>query len=329
MKILLVHTFYNQNGGEDAVFQNEKSLLAEGNMVESLTFNNQTGLKGFLQFVLYPWNFIAARRLKTKIQIFKPDLIHIHNLHFASGPILVRTAHKLNIPIIATLHNYRLICPSATLLYKNDLYLRSTSSNFPWDAVEKAVYRNSKIQTFWLAFTIWIHKKLGTWKMIDKFLVLTEFAKTLFINSTLGISKNNFIIKQNFAKDEFTIEVPRNDNFLFIGRLSIEKGIQLLLDAFENSKAILKIAGDGPLKEMIVESSKKHPNIKYLGKIDNEIVKTEMAKCSALIFPSIWFEGMPMTIIEAFSTKTAVIANDLGAMSSMIINEQNGLTFFS
>jgi len=115
--------------------------------------------------------------------------------------------------------------------------------------------------------------------------------------------------------------------FLYIGRLSSEKGIDLLLDVFRGKKSNLLIGGDGPLKEMVLKASGENENIRYLGLLDKEAVKEKLAQCSVLIFPSIWYEGMPLILIEAFASGTPVIASNLGAMSSMIKDGYNGIHF--
>src|SRR5690606_22362826 len=119
----------------------------------------------------------------------------------------------------------------------------------------------------------------------------------------------------------------RGHHFLFIGRLTQEKGIQLLLDAFTATDYQLRIAGDGPLKNQVQEVAQTSPNITYLGSLDHQAISRELAECTALVFPSIWYEGLPMTLVEAFATGTPVIASDLGAMQGLIDEGQNGWRF--
>lgn len=327
MKILLIHNNYQFRGGEDSVFDQEYSLLKVNNNVEKLVFQNEKGWKGILSFLLSIWNIFTAAKIKKKIKSFQPDIIHLHNWHYAIGPLSIRVIKKNKIPLVTTLHNFRLICPSSMLLYKGEIYTKSINVNFPWEAVKKKVYRDSMIQTFWLAFIIWFHKKINTWDKTDKYIVLTEFAKQIFINSHLKIQSDKFIIKPNFFDLEITPEKDTSDTFLFIGRLSEEKGIKLLLDAFENSKYIINIAGDGPLKEMVINASIHYENINYLGTLSKQLIIKELKKSTALICPSICYEGMPMNIIEAFSCRTPVIASNLGAMRFMVEHKKNGLLF--
>lgn len=327
MKILIIHSHYNLPGGEDAVFFQEKELLSHSNIVDSITFQNRIGLHGFFQFLLSIWNISAAKKIEKKIRDFKPDIIHIHNLHFAIGPLAIRIAKKHKIPVILTLHNFRLLCPSGSLMYDGKIFLDSVNSNFPWQAILKRVYRNSLLQTFWLSFIFWFHRLIGTWNQVNIYICLTQFTKELFESSSLNVDSNKYRIKSNFIQTPKSNNFCRKNHFLFIGRLTVEKGVDTLLKAFSECDYNIRIAGDGPLLDKVKEYSKIYGNIEYVGVLNKGQVLSEMEKCTALIFPSLWYEGMPMTIIEAFSLGTPIIASRLGAMASMIINEYNGLHF--
>ncbi|MDQ6471028.1 glycosyltransferase family 4 protein [Flavobacterium sp. LHD-80] len=328
MKILIIHSHYLLRGGEDAVVDQEALLLKQLHEVEILHFQNKRGLKGGLQFLGSLWNVFSAKKVKRKILEFQPDVVHVHNWHFASGPLIFRTINRLKIPVIHTIHNYRLLCPSAILLHKDYLFTDSLSQSFPWKAIVNRVYRSSFFQTFWLAFIVWFHKKIGTWKKIDCYICLTSFAVELFQKSNFGIEKKKFVVKPNFTSIPIkTTSLEKEEYFLFVGRLSNEKGISVLLNAFKDTLYSLKIAGDGQLKEKVLDVAKKNNNITYLGNLKREEVLLELQKATALIFPSIWYEGMPMTILEAFSCKTPIIASNLGATSSMITDGVDGFHF--
>ena len=328
MKILLIHSHYQLNGGEDAVFNQEVELLKDYHTVDLLHFQNQGGWKGAVQFVHSIWNIRAAKKILQKIKEFQPDVVHVHNWHFALGPLVFREINYLNIPIVHTIHNYRLLCPSSILLHQGKLFTESLQQAFPWQAVYNKVYRSSVILTFWLAFVVWFHKKIGTWSKIDSFICLTPFAAELFQQSNFGGLKERFTVKPNFrTAPTFDIKIEKGSHFLFVGRLSEEKGIDVLLESFKELPFLIKIAGEGPLKELVEEASREFSNISYLGSLSSEKVVIELQKTQALIFPSVWYEGMPMTIIEALSVSTPIIASNLGAMSSLISSGQNGFHF--
>lgn len=328
MKILIIHSCYQLRGGEDAVVEQEMELLQQQYKVEILSFQNQGGWRGALQFLGSIWNRRATNKVKQKIHEFQPDVVHVHNWHFALGPLVFRTIHSLGIPVVHTVHNYRLLCPSAILLHKGQLFTDSLRQSFPWKAVCNKVYRSSVVLTFWLAFIVWFHKKIGIWKKIDSYVCLTPFAVDLFQESNFGVAKEQFSVKPNFTTAPEMIQpIAREKHFLFIGRLSEEKGIETLLDAFKKMPFALKIAGDGPLKSKVVQAENDFDNISYLGSLTANGVIEELQKTQALLFPSVWFEGMPMTILEALSCQTPIIASNLGAMRSLIIDGYNGFHF--
>ena len=183
--------------------------------------------------------------------------------------------------------------------------------------------------TFWLAFTNWFHTILGTWRKVNTFIVLTDFAKQLFLDSHLNLSESRMVVKPNFvgqASQNFENN-RKEDHFLFIGRLSEEKGILVLLETFKNTSNQLRIAGDGPLKEKVLNIAANGSNIVYLGRLNKRRVAEELASCSALIFPSIWYEPFGLVIIEAFSLSTPVIGSNVGSIPSLILDGMNGLLF--
>lgn len=328
MKILLIHTFYGQSGGEDQVFKNECDLLSCAAEARQLCFDNG-GKKAqvLFKFILGPFNVFSLSKFRSAIKADRPDVIHIHNWHFAASPILIRAAKKLQIPVVVTLHNYRLLCPSATLFHNGKLFTESLKERFPWKAISNKVYRNSRFQTFWLAAITHWHKRLKTWQGVDRYIALNEFSKDLFLKSDLNLNENQIDVKANFVTDSGCNVKDREKYYLFVGRLSPEKGLPTLLAAFSNTGYELRIVGDGPLREDVERFANENTNIKYLGSRSNEEIRNLMKNARALVFPSIWYEGMPMTILEAFSTGTFVIGSRLGAMESLITHDHNGYLF--
>lgn len=327
MNILYIHSNYQVRGGEDNVFDQELVLISKRYDVKSLVFCNRSGLIGAIQFIISIYNVLIFRNLKSTIKKFKPDIIHIHNWHYASGPIIVRVAKNTGIPVVITVHNYRLLCPSGSLMDKERLFLDSINSAFPWSAVFKKVFRSSYLMTFWLAFVVWFHKKIGTWNLVNKYIVLTEFSKKIHTESSLGVEASKFVVKPNFIENSRYEFRDRKPYFLYVGRLSEEKGIEVVLSTFQGSNYKVKIAGDGPSVERVKKVSAECNNIEYLGILNKENVRQAMQECTALLFPSIWYEGMPMVILEAFSLGTPVIASNFGVMTSMIQHGINGMHF--
>jgi glycosyltransferase involved in cell wall biosynthesis len=332
MKVLLVHNKYQYAGGEDHVFNTESTLLRQhGHEVDQLIFDssdNRPSFKKLVVGILSVYNSGSARKLKDKILAFSPDVIHVHNFLPAASPSIFYEASRHGIPIGLTLHNYRLICPSATLFHDGNVYEEAMNSMFPWDAVKRGVYRNSKLQTAGVAIITTLHNLIGTWRRkVDFYIALTQFSKKKFVDSCLSDVADKIMVKPNFVVDEGENNIERKPFFLFLGRLTEEKGINILVKAAKLYSFPLVIAGDGPLRGVIEEEAARNKNISFLGQQGKDRVEELLKTCTALIFPSIWYEGFPIAILEAFAASTPVIASRMGSMAEIIQDGANGLHF--
>lgn len=331
MKILYIHNRYIHKGGEDTVFEAESNLLKQyGHDVQTLVFDNKNinSLKDkILTGIMTLFNFKSAALLKQKTLEFQPDIIHIHNFFPIASPSIFFVAHRANIPVVMTLHNYRLICPGA-LLYRNNAVCEvCIHKTFPINGVMHGCYRQSRFQTLLLALTSSIHTVTKTWQSkINRYIALSNFEKVRFLDSSLHLNISQITLKPNFVEDHgYSIE--KEEYFIYIGRLSEEKGIETVLRAFENSNQFLYILGSGPLEEKVKISTVKHNNIRYFGFQKSEIIIQKLKRAKALIFGSVCYETFGMTIIEAFSTATPVICSDLGAPAELVEHGINGLHF--
>ncbi len=332
MRILLLHNKYQYAGGEDKVFESEGELLSNHNhQVERLIFDNSliaTGFDKLMSGIMGIYNFKSASVVNKKMKEFKPDILHVHNFVPLASPSVFYVAKRHKVPVILTLHNYRLICPSATLYHNHRIYEKSIHSFFPIDAVLKGVYRNSVIQTAGIALMTTIHNLIGTWKnKVDKFITLTAFARSKFLESRVQASADQFMLKPNFIDDPGNGNETRDDFFLYVGRLSEEKGIRVLLNAFTRSDHKLRIIGDGPLQEEVESAAKERNNIQYLGFQPKAVIMDNLKHAKALIVPSIWYEGFPLTILEALATGTPVIGSKLGGIAEIVKDQFNGVLF--
>jgi glycosyltransferase involved in cell wall biosynthesis len=329
MRIFVLHNHYQDKGGEDIVFAQEVKELQHNHQVQAMTFKNKKGWRGFFQFILYPWNVFAVKKALRSIAEFRPDIVHVHNTHYAIGPLLFRALQKRKIPVVLTLHNFRLLDPSASLFYRDKIYIPDLTANFPWQSVRLRVLDNSLLKTFWTALTYYLHKKAGTWKNIDRYLTFSNFAKKLIVRSSLDIAPDQIRIKPNFVLPPANEPVPplRENHFIYIGRLSEEKGILPLLKAFSKSDFKLKIFGDGPLRADVLQYVERYPNISYQGFQSKSTLHAELCSCEALLVPSICYEGMPLNVLEAFSLGTPVLANRRGILEEMIDDGIHGFHF--
>lgn len=332
MRILLIHNKYKQPGGEDGVFKAEGELLASfGHTVDGIVLDNSV-IGGFLNKCLNGlrllYNPKSAKLISKKIESFKPDVIHVHNFVPLVSPAVFWVADRYKVPVVLTLHNFRLICPSATLFHKNFVYEDSLKSVFPIDAICKGVYRDSIIETAILATAISFHHMIGTWRnKVDFYISLTSFARDKFVNARMPLPAEKVLVKPNSVQDCGMGQARRRDHFLFVGRLVEEKGLRTLLQAAQLYPFRLIIIGDGPLQDEVIEHTKVNPNVAYLGPQNKATVISHMKACAALVFPSLWYEGLPLTMIEAFSAGTPVIATNHGAMQELIQHGVNGLLY--
>ena len=333
MKILIIHNRYKQFGGEDVAVELESSILVKkGHEVKTLYFDNSS-IDGYVSKIGSAfrsiYNFSSARKVSKIILQFKPDIIHVHNLFFVASPSVIYTAFKYKIPVILTLHNYRLICANALLLRNNEVCELCTQKKIPLSGIRYKCYNNSFTASALVTSITGIHKLLNTWRnKIHTYIALTEFSRSKLLHSSLHIPANKMITKPNFIPDPGEGNMQRENFFLFAGRIVKEKGVHILAKAFADmpeNKII--IIGDGPERRSLQEEFKPYPNIYFTGQMEKKELAEYMKRCKALICPSIWYEGAPLTILEAFATGTPVIASRLGSMIESITDGFNGLHF--
>ena len=333
MKILFIHNKYKQPGGEDVAVELETAvLIKKGHEVKTIFFDN-IAIGGFFSKIAAGfrsiYNFSSAREISKIILQFKPDVVHIHNLFFVASPSVINAANRHKIPVILTLHNYRLICANALLMRNNEVCELCTQKKFPIAGIRYKCYRNSAAESGLVTAITGIHKIRGTWKnKVSTYITLNEFSRSKLLYSSLRLPEHKMIIKPNFVPDPGEGNNARENFFLFAGRVAKEKGVLMLTQAFAampENKII--IVGDGPERKSLQKEFKSYDNIYFAGQMGKKQVIEFMKKCKAVICPSIWYEGAPFTIIEAFSTGTPVIASRLGSMVETIIDGFNGLHF--
>jgi glycosyltransferase involved in cell wall biosynthesis len=331
MKILILHNRYQYKGGEDTVFEAESSLLKrQGHNVEEMIYDNKT-IASFKEQILVGirafYNPESAKILKEKIHQFCPDIIHIHNFFPIASPSILFAAKKYNIPVVMTLHNYRLICPGATLYRKNAICEMCIQKKFAYPGFLHGCYRSSKIQTLLLATMSFLHTALQTWQTkVTRYIALTHFEKNKFLQSSLELPPSQITVKPNFTEDHGFCTQKEN-YFLYVGRLSEEKGLNTLLEAFKANSYELRIIGNGPLVQQVLTAADTFTNIHYLGFQNKSFIIESLKGAKALIFPSSCYETFGISIIEAFSTGTPVICTDSGAPAEIVSSHNTGLYF--
>jgi len=331
MKVLGIHTYYIQRGGEDAVFEDELRMLsAAGCETQSLLFSNRRFT--WLKFLFFFFNPLSFHKTCRAIRRFRPDIIHVHNWFFAASPAVFFAARWMKVPVVHTVHNFRILCPSSFLFVRNELFTDCMTRMFPLRAISRRIYRGSAFSTFWLLAGTRLHYLFRTWQKIDLLICLTDPARQMLCQSLLRIAPHRIAIKPNFFTCDTLPADPSEkpvgrSGFLFVGRLSAEKGIHLLLDGFRNSPYSLRIIGDGPLRGEVEACAAEYTNIQYLGLQDKGEIIRQLRSAEALIFTTIGFEQFGLVIIEAFFSGTPVIGPDTGSPAELIIEGYNGMHF--
>lgn len=329
MRILLVHNFYQLPGGEDQVFADESRLLqAHGHDVHPLTMHNDTVERmGKLRLACTTlWNTRAYRRLRAEIRAHHPDIVHFHNVFPLVSPSAYYAARAARVPVVQTLHNYRLLCPGATLFRDQRCCQDCVGRPIPWPAVVHRCYRGSAAASAMTAGMIALHRGAGTWShAVDVYVALTPFARRKFIEG--GLPAHKIEVKPNFV-DPDPGYLPGHAGYaLFVGRFSPEKGIETLLEAWRRLglEIPLKIAGDGPCAATVRKATDEIAGVEWLGWRPAAEVRALLRGAAFLVFPSAWYEGLPKTIIESFAVGTPVLASKIGSLDGLITHRRTGL----
>ena len=336
LNILIAHNYYQIPGGEDSVVKNETSLLEEqGHNVftykrSNTEINNMSIIKKFLLPFITIFNIRTFVEVRKIIKDKKIDIIHVHNTLFLISPSIYFAAKSLKIPVVQTIHNFRLLCVGATF-YRSNRICEECIDSGPFYAVKYKCYRNNIFQTFVCALSNTIHTVLKTYKSIN-FICLTEFNKEKLLNLKYVNSDRSYI-KPNFIKTGTVTEQinGKRNHYIFAGRIDELKGIKVLLQAWKllQQKEIvpeLYICGKGPLVSWCEEYLEKNnlTNIKLLGFIDNGKVRELISTSKGLVLPTQWYEGFPVSIVEALSVGTPVIGSNIGNVGDIIIDGITG-----
>lgn len=327
--LVLVHNYYQEPGGEDRVFEAEAGLLeSRGHKVTRYIVHNDAikSMSSIATAGRTMWNNHTYRQLRQLIRRENPSIVHFHNTFPLVSPAGYYAAQAEGVAVVQTLHNYRLLCPNALLFRNRQVCESCIDKRFKWPSIVHRCYRHSRLASATSATMNFVHDVAGTWhRKIDQFIALTEFSRSKFILG--GLDENEIAVKPNFVADPGTVRSPENRlaKGLYVGRLSEEKGIDLMLDAWADIAVPLQILGDGPLAGKI--RKRVHPSINYLGAKDHDSVLNEMKRCSFLVFPSECYENMSLSILEALASGLPVIASRSAANPELIQEGETGLLF--
>ena len=330
MRILTVHNNYRQPGGEEQIFAAEAALLeSHGHQVFRYTLDNDdiSTANPFLLAKNTLWNSSVYRDLRSLIRNKQPQVAHFHNTFPLISPAAYYAARDEGVAVIQTLHNYRLLCPNALFFREGRVCEDCLGKVLPIPGVVHGCYRGNRRDSAMVAATTSFHTMLGTWtKVVDRFIVISQFAMDKFIQG--GLPAKKLALKHNFLHSMPEPGEGKGGYAVYVGRLSIEKGLGVLIDAWRqlDRKIPLKILGDGPMADLVTEAALEMPEIEWLGRRSSHEVYEIVGNADFLVFPSEWYETFGQVAIEAFAKGTPVVASDIGAIPELV-NARSGLLF--
>lgn len=330
LRILIAHNFYQQAGGEDVVFENEERLLAsKGHSVFRYTLDNHSipglSLPGLLGRTF--WNQNTWTQVRSIIRTERIDLVHCHNTFPLISAAIYSAADRERTPVVQTLHNYRLICAAGTMVRNGAQCEECPNAQSMIPGIFHRCYRGSAAATVALIGSAKVHRALGNWAgKVQQYIALSQFMKSKLVST--GLPAERITVKPNFPAIDLTVGAADGNYALFVGRLSPEKGLGVLLDAWSRlSELPLRIAGSGPEQESLADRARAMPNVTLLGWQSPEQVRELMRGAYCLVVPSLAYEGFPLTIAEAYSAGLPVIASGHGSLAELVRDGMTGLHF--
>ena len=324
MKILIVHNRYQQRGGEDSVADDEVALLRAGGHDVATVFVSNDSIATFADKARAAIDVADSPLVRNlvldAVRRHEPDVVHVHNFFPLISPAVHARVRALGPATVQTLHNFRITCANGLLL-RDGRPCELCVGRSPLPAVVHRCYRGSFVGSAVLARMIAKHRRERTWQRhVDRFIVLSDFARDTFVRA--GVPAERIAVKPNVVDDPAPVAAMRRAGVLYVGRLSQEKGAQVLAAAARLTDAAITVVGDGPLAAALKSSAPA--NVTLLGAIPRAEARALMARAAAVVVPSICYENFPITVAEAFAAGTPVIASRIGALAEIIEDGQTG-----
>jgi len=325
VRVLIVHNRYRHAGGEDGVVHDEAALLRRyGVTVEHYErSNSEIDANSRWQTVADTlWSRRTARDVESLIRRMRADIVHVHNTFPLVSPSVYPAARRGGAAVVQTLHNFRLFCVQAMLL-RNQAVCEDCLGKSPWRGVLHACYRDSRAGSAIAAGMLTLHRALGTYRrQVSRYIALNDFCRQKFIQA--GLPAERIVIKPNFV-DICAPEPDRpRQGGLFVGRLSVEKGIEVLARAMEsNAQFALDVIGTGPAQALLQDV----PGVRLSGWQEAGTIHERMRAAAWIVMPSIWYENFPRVLLEAYACGLPVIASRLGALAELVRDGETGLLF--
>jgi len=335
MVILFVHNYYQRAAGEDSGVRQERDLLAAAGhrIVEYSRHSGEIALNGISSRIQLGAGAIWSKRTYSELRSLlareRPEVAFIHNTVPLISPSAYFACAEAGVPVIQTLHNFRFLCPAATFVRRGQVCEECVTSTL-FRSVWHRCYQDSASASATLALMLASQRALGTWQeKVACYIARTEFARKKFIEG--GLPAERIVVKPCFVHPDPGLRVGSGDAVLYLGRLVPEKGVRTLIAAWEHlgGSVPLRIAGEGPLRgELEAEIARRGlAGVKLLGRVPDADLLTEMKRARFVVFPSEWYEGLPLSIAEAFACGVPVVASRIGSMIELVEDGRTGLQF--
>jgi glycosyltransferase involved in cell wall biosynthesis len=322
MRVLILHSRYLSGpaSGENRVVEDETELLQRnGHSVVLWAPQAEAGttFKVMATAAKAVWAFSSAEEVRRLIRSHRPEIVHVHNLSPTLSPAVLRTAAEY-VPVVVTLHNYRLMCLPATFI-RDGRVCQDCLGRVPWPGVVHGCYRGSRAGSGVLATSLTLHRIAGSYDRVTLFLAVSEFVRRKHLEA--GLSRQRVLVKPNFSWP-----IPRREGpgevFLYLGRLSPEKGVDTILRAWRPGHGTLLVAGDGPEEGRL--RAMAPPGVVFLGSVDGSVVPDLLRRARAVLLPSIGYEGQPRVVLEAYAAGVPVLASDVGGLRELVEDGGSG-----
>lgn len=347
MKILQINKFYYRRRGAETYLLDLIDLLEkQGHEVAVFAMEHPENLpspysKYFVSNVNYDhpnlkaagrmlWSREAQSKLEELLTVFKPDVAHIHNIYHQISPSILETLKRHHIPIVQTLHDYKLICPNYELFTQGSPCERCKGHNY-YNAVKYKCLKNSRAMSALAMTEMYLHKFKQVYeKNVDCFISPSQFLKNKIVDWKENVKRIEVLPNFIETRTDMPWHVPTGTPYLlYAGALSDIKGVRLLLDNFQNNhyNCTLHLAGAGPLGEQVEAAAKSNKNIVYLGRLSKEVLYQQIAGAAAVLVPSIYYENFPYSVLEAFAQGKPVIGSNLGGIPELVQPGKTGWLF--
>jgi glycosyltransferase involved in cell wall biosynthesis len=322
VRVLQIHNLYREPGGEEVTASTNAALLREGgHEVDRLLVRNpDRPLTAMRLLAVAPWNVAQSHTVRRRVLHSRPDVAHVHNTWFALSPSILHALYAQRVPIVMSLHNYRLMCANASLFRDGRVCTDCVGTHPGWGVVHSC-YHDSAVASSAAAATIALNRARGTWDLVDRFDVPTEFVKRMFVSA--GLHADRLSVNPRAVTDPGRRRQPpsASQTVLYAGKLASHKGIRLLLDGWREASASvphleLVVVGDGPLHSELTNEA--FDRVRFLGWADSESVQAMMLSARALVVPSRWYEVVGRVALEAFAAGLPVLASDIGGLGEVV-----------